>query len=59
MEKLNVKVCVKPYFHDVIDEVARKPKYDKRLDKHFITYKSNAHELVKTKDGYIIWVEEE
>lgn len=59
MEKVNVKVCVRPYFHDVIDEVVRKPKFSKAEDVHYITYKKRDYTLHRNDEGYHIWVDEQ
>jgi len=52
-------VCVRPYFHDVVDTIERKPKFSKLNDSHYIRYKGKDFSLVKNGESYIIWVEEE
>ena len=59
MDKVNIKVCVRPYYHDVIDEVVRKPKFNKTANVHYITYKKYDYILYKMGEGWHIWVEEE
>jgi len=59
MDKQRIQVCVRPYFHDVIDTIERKPKFNKTADKHYVTYKGNDYSLVRNGEGFIIWVEEE
>jgi hypothetical protein len=58
MEKVKINVCVRPYFHDVVDTIERKPKFSKTADRHFVRYKGNDFSLVKNGESYIIWVEE-
>lgn len=59
MERVTIKVCVRPYFHDVIDEIVRKPKFSAREGKHYVTYKGKDYSLVRNGSDYIIWVVEE
>lgn len=59
MEKVDINVCVRPYVHDVVDTITRKPVYRKSVDKHYITYKKQSHPLVKTSGGFVIWIDEE
>ena len=58
MEKVKIDVCVRPYFHDVIDTVTRKPKYNKNHDKHYVRYKGKNFPIVKGHENYVIWIEE-
>jgi hypothetical protein len=58
MEKVDIKVCVRPYFHDVVDEITRKPKFDKLNDRHYVRYKNRDHTLVKNGHEFIIWIED-
>lgn len=58
METVDIKVCVRPYYHDVVDEIRRKPKYSAKEDKHYITYKGRNHILVKNGNAFVIWVED-
>lgn len=59
MEKIKISVCVRPYYHDVIDNIERKPKYDSKTDTHYVSYKSKRCQLDKRSEGYYIWVNEE
>lgn len=59
MEKVTIKVCVRPYFHDVIDTIERKPKFDADKEKHYVRYNNKLYPLVKTVNQYVIWVEDE
>jgi hypothetical protein len=59
MEIQEIKVCVRPYYHDVVDTIKRKPKFSKREEKHYVTYKGKDYSLVKNEGGFIIWVEEQ
>lgn len=58
MDKVKIKVCVRPYFHDVIDTIERKPRFNKLENKHYVTYKKRSLPLVKSQDTYVVWVEE-
>lgn len=58
MQQVAIKVCRKPYAHDVIDEIVRKPKYNPKTHKHTVTYKTHSYILMNTSVGYIIWVED-
>lgn len=57
MEKVKINVCVKPYYHDVIETIERKPKFNITKNKHFVRYKNKTYPLAKSSDNYIIWVE--
>jgi len=57
MEKVDVSVCIRPYVHDVVEKVKRKPKF--KSGKHYIRYKKEEHELHRTSGGYVIWVNED
>ncbi|KFZ26311.1 MAG: hypothetical protein KQ78_01484 [Candidatus Izimaplasma bacterium HR2] len=57
MEKVDIKICVRPYVHDIIDEISRKPKFIS--GKHYIQYKNKRHLLTKTSVGCVVWVDDE
>ena len=59
MEKVNIKVCVRPYYHDVIEEITRKPKFNKTNNHHFIKYKGEDFILHTHGGEYNIWVDED
>ena len=58
MDKVDINVCVRPYYHDVVDTVTRKPKYDKLNDRHYVRYKGKDFTLNKGHGNYVIWIEE-
>ena len=59
MDKVKINVCVRPYFHDVVEEIVRKPKFSKVTNKHYVTYKKREYPLDKSGDKYVIWVKED
>jgi len=59
MDKVEIKVCIRPYYHDVVEEISRKPKYDKTNDRHYVTYKGKNHTIQKSGGGYVLWVEDD
>lgn len=59
MERTDVKVCVRPYVHQVIDEINRKPSFKKSTGEHFVTWKGSKYLLTNTGVGYVIWVDEQ
>ena len=59
MKNIEISVSVRPYYHDVVDTITRKPKYDTKTDTHYVTYKKRKHTLDKRSNGYFIWVDEE
>lgn len=59
MDKIKISVCVRPYYHDVIDNIERKPKYNAKTETHYVSYKKKKFILDKQGDGYFIWVDEE
>lgn len=59
MEKTEVTVCVRPYVHDVVDKITRKPTFKKSTGEHIVSYKGRKYPLANSGAGYIIWVDEE
>ncbi len=59
MEKVKIDVCVRPYYHDVIETITRKPKFNASKNKHFVRYKNETYPLIKGSGNYIIWVDDE
>lgn len=59
MESVMVDVCVRPYRHDIVDTVRRKPKYLKSRDVHVVKYKGVNYDLKRDSSGYAIWIDEE
>ena len=59
MDKVKISVSVRPYYHDVIDTIERKPTFNESTNKHYVSYKKKKFELDKRSDGYFIWVDEE
>lgn len=59
MESVKIDVCVRPYRHDVLKTIKRKPVYQKSNDRHVVTYNKVRHELKRDGQGYLIWVDEE
>lgn len=57
MEKVDIKICIRPYAHDIIDEISRKPKFIS--GKHYIQYKNKKHITTKTAIGWVVWVDDE
>lgn len=58
MDKIDISVCVRPYYHDVIDNIKRKPTYNSKTDKHYVKYNNKMFILDKRSEGYYIWVDE-
>ncbi len=58
MEKITIDVCVRPYYHDVVDTIVRKPKYNSNHNKHYVRYKNKDYVLVPGSSNYVIWMEE-
>jgi len=61
MDKVKINICVRPYYHDVVDTIERKPKFNKAHDKHYVTYKKKTYPLAKGvgQVPYVIWIEED
>jgi hypothetical protein len=57
MEKVRINVCIRPYFHDIVDTIERKPKYNKTNDRHYIRYKGKDFTLERDGSNYVVWVE--
>ncbi len=60
MEKVKINVCVKPYYHDIVDTIVRKPTFNKRSGKHYVTYNKEKYEIRRNSGSsdYIIWVDD-
>jgi len=59
MEKQEIKFCVRPYLHDCIKTIERKPKYNKTTGKHSVTYLGKSYPLDRTSAGFVVWIEED
>ena len=59
MDKVKIYVAVRPYYHDVIATIERKPRYNAKNETHYVSYKKKKFTLDKRSDGYFIWVDEE
>jgi len=59
MEKVEIKFCVRPYYHDVVKKITRKPKHNKTLNKHFVRYNGQDYILQKSSDGFVVWIDED
>jgi len=59
MEKQEIKICVRPYYHDVVKTITRKPKFNKTKDRHYIRLQGKDHRLDRTGGGFVIWIEED
>lgn len=59
MDKCEIKICVRPYYHDVVKTITRKPKYNKTSDRHFIRYNGKEYRLDRTSEGFVIWIDED
>jgi hypothetical protein len=59
MEKVKINVCVRPYYHDVVETIERKPKHNKTSDTHSVTYKGSTFPLESRGGQYTIWVDED
>lgn len=61
MDKVKINICVRPYYHDVVDTIERKPRFNKTNNKHYVTYKRHTHELKHSAGdvNYVIWIDED
>jgi len=58
MDKVDISVCVRPYYHDVVDKIKRKPVFNSKTQKHYVKYKNKKFDLDKRSEGYYIWVDD-
>ena len=59
MDKTEIKICVRPYYHDVVKTITRKPKYNKTTGNHYVRLNGRDIRLDKTSGGYVIWIDED
>lgn len=61
MDKVKINICVRPYYHDVVETIERKPRFNKNNNKHYVTYKKQTHELKRGAGdvAYVIWIDED
>lgn len=59
MDKQEVKICVKPYYHDVVNVITRKPKFNKTKRRHYIRFKGKNIDLNKAGGEFVMWVDED
>ena len=59
MERVEINICIRPYYHDVIDTIVRKPKFKKTTGKHYVSYKGKEYPLAGNKNNYVVWMDED
>jgi len=59
MDKCEIKICVRPYYHDVVKVIERKPKFNKTNERHYARYLGKEYRLDRTNGGFVIWIEED
>lgn len=57
MKRINVKVLLRPYFHDLVEVIERTPKTRNGI--RYVTYNKREYVLKQTAtDGYYIWIDD-
>lgn len=59
MEKQEIKICVRPYYHDVVKTIVRKPKFNKTTERHYVRLNGRNITLDRSGGGFVIWIEED